>query len=107
MPPAARLGDKTSHGGTIGTPPPAAAAAVSTVLIGGLPAAVVGSLHVCVVPTHVPLGPANVILPRLGASLVTGQVLIGGLPAACVGAKTVCDATILAGAFTVLIGGPV
>jgi uncharacterized Zn-binding protein involved in type VI secretion len=60
---------------------------------------------VCTVPTHIPLGPANVILPRLGASLVTGQVLIGGLPAACAGDKTVCDATILLGFPTVLIGG--
>jgi uncharacterized Zn-binding protein involved in type VI secretion len=95
MPPAARLGDKTSHGGTIGPPPPTAAVAVSTVLIGGKPAAVVGSL----------LGPANVIKPRLGAAAATGQVLVGGLPAACVGDQTVCEANIILGDLTVLIGG--
>jgi uncharacterized Zn-binding protein involved in type VI secretion len=76
------------------------------VFIGGQPAAVVGSLHVCVIPQHAALGPANVIQPRLGASLVAGRVLIGGLPAACAGDETVCQATILLGAPTVLIGGP-
>lgn len=103
MPPAARLGDKTSHGGTIGPPPASAATAVSTVLIAGEPAAVVGSLHLCVIPPHELLGPANVILPRPSAA-VGGLVLVGGLPAACVGDKTACQATILTGALTVLIG---
>jgi uncharacterized Zn-binding protein involved in type VI secretion len=104
MPPAARLGDPTSDGGTIGTPPPAAALAVSTVLIGGKPAAVVGSLHVC--PVHVELGPANVVLPTPGASTATGPVLIGGVPAAKMRDRTVCGATIVLGAPNVLIGGP-
>jgi uncharacterized Zn-binding protein involved in type VI secretion len=75
------------------------------VLIGGKPAAVVGSLHVCTIPTHVALGPANVIKPRLGAAAATGQVLVGGLPAACVGDQTVCAASIILGDLTVLIGG--
>lgn len=47
MPAAARTGDPTDHGGTVATPPPPAAAAVARVLIGGRPAAVVGSLAVC------------------------------------------------------------
>lgn len=103
MPPAARMGDTTSHAGTIGTPPPSAMATVSTVLIGGKPAAVVGSLHVCKVPVHLALGPANVITPSpTGAR--TGPVLIGGLPAARVGDPTACTATIVTGAFNVLIG---
>lgn len=102
MPPAARTGDPTSHGGTVGTPPPAAAATVSRVLIGGKPAAVVGSLHVCKVPPHILLGPANVIKP---GGLSIRQVLIGGLPAAKVGDSAACGATIQAGAFNVLIGG--
>jgi uncharacterized Zn-binding protein involved in type VI secretion len=105
MPPAARTGDKTSHAGTIGTPPPSAAAAVATVLIGGKPAAVVGSLHVCVVPTHAVLGPANVIMSSPGAA-AGGVVLIGGLPAARVGDQTACQANIVTGAMDVLIGGP-
>lgn len=100
MPPAARLGDKTSHGGSIGTPPPAVAVAVATVLIEGKPAAVVGSLHVCVVPKDAVLGPLNVVKPRVG-----GQVRIGGVPAARLGDTTTCDATVITGAFTVHIGG--
>jgi uncharacterized Zn-binding protein involved in type VI secretion len=103
MPPAARTGDQTSHAGTIATPPPGAVA-VESVLIGGKPAAVVGSLHVCELPAHIPLGPANVIKPSLGGAL-SGVVLIGGLPAARVGDETVCQAKILTGEPTVLIGG--
>ncbi|MFF7633286.1 PAAR domain-containing protein [Kitasatospora sp. NPDC008050] len=101
MPPAARTGDATDHGGVIATPPPGAIA-VATVLIGGRPAAVTGSLHTCV--PHVELGPANVIMPGLAAA-AGGVVLIGGLPAARMGDKTACGATITIGAFNVLIGG--
>jgi uncharacterized Zn-binding protein involved in type VI secretion len=101
MPPAARTGDETSHAGTIATPPPGAVA-VETVLIGGMPSAVVGSLHVC--PAHAELGPANVIIPSPGAT-TAGVVLIGGLPAARVGERTACAANIITGALTVLIGG--
>jgi uncharacterized Zn-binding protein involved in type VI secretion len=76
---------------------------VSTVLIGGKPAAVVGSTHICVIPPHALLGPANVVLP--GPKAATGLVLIGGLPAARVGDKTACGANIVMGAMNVLIGG--
>ncbi|MFF5155144.1 PAAR domain-containing protein [Streptomyces sp. NPDC000348] len=106
MPAAARTGDPTRHGGRITTPPPAAAQAVATVLIGGRPAAVVGSLHVCVLPPHAALGPANVIMPD-PAGLTSGQVLIGGLPAARAGDRTTCGATVLPGAVNVVIGGGV
>ncbi|MFI9273050.1 PAAR domain-containing protein [Kitasatospora sp. NPDC052896] len=101
MPAAARTGDTTDHGGAITIAPPGAIA-VETVLIGGRPAAVAGSVHACV--PHVELGPANVIEPNLGA-VTGGEVLIGGLPAARQGDKTTCGATILTGAFNVLIGG--
>ncbi|MER7047640.1 PAAR domain-containing protein [Streptomyces jumonjinensis] len=103
MPPAARTGDTTVHGGLIGTPPPGAAPAVATVLIGGKPAAVTGSLHVCVL--HAGLGPGNVILPNPAAA-AAGQVLIGGLPAARMRDTTTCGALITSGAPNVLIGGP-
>jgi uncharacterized Zn-binding protein involved in type VI secretion len=103
MPPAARLGDKTSHAGTLGPPPGALAAKVATVLIEGMPAAVVGSVHVCVKPPDPLLGPGNLVLPRAG---VPTGVLVGGVPAAVVGDRTVCSATIVLGARTVLIGGP-
>ncbi|MFI6978904.1 PAAR domain-containing protein [Embleya sp. NPDC050154] len=105
MPPAARTGDTTDHGGALTTPPPGAAAAVATVLIGGRPAAVTGTLHVCVVVPHVALGPANVVLPNPAAA-GTGAVLIGGLPAARVRDTTACGAHIVTGALDVLIGGP-
>ncbi|QNP70144.1 PAAR domain-containing protein [Streptomyces roseirectus] len=104
MPAAARTGDPTDHGGVIATPPPAAARAVVTVLIGGRPAAVVGSLHTCAMPPHLALGPANVVIPN-PAGLASGTVLIGGLPAAKARDKTACGATILTGAMNVLIGG--
>lgn len=104
MPPAARTGDPTDHGGEIVTPPPEAAVQVATVLIGGQPAAVVGSLHVC--PLHAELGPANVIMPNPGAA--AGRiVLIGGLPAARMGDQTSCGAQIVLGAVNVMIGGVV
>ncbi|MER7079892.1 Zn-binding Pro-Ala-Ala-Arg (PAAR) domain-containing protein, incolved in TypeVI secretion [Saccharopolyspora kobensis] len=103
MPPAARIGDQTAHGGAVGTPPPAAAAKVATVLIGGKPAAVTGSLHVCPIPHHALLGPGNVLLP--GPPGGRGAVLIGGLPAARVGDKTTCGAQIVLGAMNVQIGG--
>lgn len=104
MPAAARTGDPTNHGGRIATPPPGAAAKVATVLIGGLPAAVVGSLHVCVVPPHAALGPGNVIIPN-PAGLASGPVLIGGLPAAKARDQTTCGAMIVYGAMNVQIGG--
>ncbi|MFJ6675081.1 PAAR domain-containing protein [Actinosynnema sp. NPDC091369] len=100
MPPAARLGDKTSHGGSIGTPPAAVAAVVATVLIEGKPAAVGGSLHVCVVPKDAVMGPLNVVKPR-----PAGQVRIAGVVAARVGDTTTCNANVLSGALTVHIGG--
>ena len=104
MPAAARTGDPTNHGGVIATPPPGAATAVARVLIGGRPAAVVGSLHTCAMPPHLALGPGNVVMPD-PASLARGQVLIGGLPAAKMRDKTTCGAMISAGALNVLIGG--
>ncbi|MET9256812.1 PAAR domain-containing protein [Streptomyces sp. NPDC048182] len=104
MPAAARTGDPVNHGGRITTPPPPAARAVATVLIGGRPAAVIGSLTVCPVPPHAALGPANVIVPN-PAGLVGGPVLIGGLPAAKARDQTACGGMILMGAPNVLIGG--
>ncbi|MFD3971077.1 PAAR domain-containing protein [Streptomyces cyaneofuscatus] len=113
MPPAARSGDSTVHGGVIGPPPPGAPA-VATVWIGGRPAAVTtsvapprpGTVHACVIPPHAALAAANVILPNPAAAL-RGQVLIGGMPAARVGDKTTCGAVILTGAPNVIIGGPI
>ncbi|MFB7910671.1 PAAR domain-containing protein [Kitasatospora sp. NPDC056076] len=103
MPPAARTGDPTDHGGVLTTPPPGALK-VATVLIGGRPAAVAGTVHACV--PHVEMGPANLVEPDPGG-VTRGVVLIGGLPAARMRDKTTCGAQIVAGAFNVLIGGDI
>ncbi|WP_297083801.1 PAAR domain-containing protein [uncultured Demequina sp.] len=76
MPAAARVGDVTAHGGTVVGP------GVPTVLIGGMPAAVLGDMHVCPIPppAHIPsspfvMGSATVMVqgrPALRASDVCG-----------------------------------
>ncbi|RKT55325.1 PAAR domain-containing protein [Saccharothrix australiensis] len=104
MRPAARLGDKTSHGGVLVTPasPPLAAKA-ATVLIEGVPAAVVGSVHACPkLPDHPALGPSNVIVPRPAPP---PTVFVGGAPLAVVGDRSVCQAGIVLGARSVFVGG--
>lgn len=63
-----------------------------TVLIGGMPAARVGDMCVCV-------GPPDVIIPP-GAP----TVLIGGMPAARMGDMTAHGGTIVLGCPTVMIG---
>jgi uncharacterized Zn-binding protein involved in type VI secretion len=63
-----------------------------TVLIGGLPAACMGSMCTCA-------GPPDVIV--LGSS----TVLIGGQPAARMGDTTAHGGTIVIGCPTVIIGG--
>lgn len=99
MPPAARVTDAhTCPASTPGTPPvphvggPVTGPGVATVLIGGLPAAVVGDHVVCA-------GPPDVIVQG------SGSVLIGGRPAARLGDATAHGGCIAAGASTVLVGG--
>jgi len=96
--PAARVGDPTAHGGTI-LPP-----GEPMVLIGGMPAAFMGSMHVC--PAVNPGVPPP---PHVGMNIIaTGvTVLIGGKPAARMGDTAICagpPATIVSGCPTVLIG---
>jgi len=62
-----------------------------TVLIGGMPAARMGDMAVCV-------GPPDSIIAG------SGTVLIGGMPAARMGDSTAHGGTIVAGLPTVLIG---
>jgi len=92
MPFAARVGDVSTHGGTIVGP------GVATVLIAGMPAAVVGDLHVCVLP---PSGHQPTASPFPSGS---PTVLVGGLPAVRTTDTCVCGAMAAVGAPTVLIG---
>ena len=92
--PAARLGDMTSHGGSIIT-------GCSTVLIGGKPAARVGDRHVCPMVDY--------LTPHVGGPILMGTptVLIGGMPAARAGDLAQCTGPpdiITVGCPTVLIG---
>ena len=91
MPSAARIADITLHGGTIVGP------GVTTVLVGGMPAAVVGDMHVCALPAaH---------QPTVSAFLVgSPTVLIGGRPALRVGDACACGAAAAIGQPTVQIG---
>ncbi len=93
MPPAARVGDPTDHPGVIAGP------GMLTVLIGEVPAAVVGDTHACAFPP--PAGPH----PPTPIVLGSATVLIGGMPAARLGDIAGCGATIIAGLPTVEIGG--
>lgn len=97
MPPAARISDmhvcpmvsgKTRHvGGPLSSP------AVPTVLIGGLPASVVGDLAIC-------NGPVDTLAKG------STSVLIGGKPAVRVGDTTAHGGVVTGpGCTTVLIGG--
>jgi uncharacterized Zn-binding protein involved in type VI secretion len=96
MPPAARITDMHTCPMTTGPVPhvggPITGPGMPTVLIGGLPAALVGDLATCV-------GPPD--------SIVRGSatVLIGGRPAARMGDQTAHGGTIVLGFPTVLIGG--
>jgi uncharacterized Zn-binding protein involved in type VI secretion len=96
MPPAARITDMhTCPMVTVLVPHvggPIIGPSVPTVLIGSLPAAVVGDLLVCVGP------PDSVVM---GST----SVLIGGKPAARIGDLTAHGGVIVAGFPTVEIGG--
>ena len=92
MPPAARVTDPTGHPGLITGP------GVPNVLIGGLPAAVLGDAHACAFPGTPPHPPNAIVIG-------SATVLIGGRPAARLGDMTACGAPIVFGAPTVLIGG--
>ncbi len=93
MPMAARVGDPTGHPGVI-LPP-----GVPNVLIGGMPAAVVGTLHACSFPPPAVHPPSAIIPPGCPT------VLIGGLPAARQGDMAACGAPVVMGCPTVMIGG--
>lgn len=94
--PAARIGDMHVCPMVTGLVPhvggPLMGPGMPTVLIGGMPAAVMGDLCTCAGP------PANVILG-------SATVLIGGKPAARMGDQTAHGGMITIGFPQVLIGG--
>ncbi len=99
MPPAARLTDMhTCPMQTPGTPPiphvggPIFGPGVATVLIGNMPAAIVGDMATCV-------GPPDTIAKG------SATVMIGGMPAARLGDSTAHGGSIVLGLATVMIGG--
>lgn len=93
MPPAARVFDATGHPGVIQPP------GVPTVLIGGQPAATIGTPHLCSFPPPAVHPPTAIVGPGCPT------VLIGGQPAARVGDLAGCGAPIVTGCVTVMIGG--
>jgi uncharacterized Zn-binding protein involved in type VI secretion len=93
MPAAARIGDTTSHGGTVTGPGEA------TVLIGKKPAAVFMDTHVCPIVTNPP-HPSSTPF-----TVGSATVFIGKKPALRVNAVCACGAQIVTGEFTVNIGG--
>ena len=99
MPPAARLLDMhTCPMQTPGVPPiphvggPILPPCAVNVLIGNLPAAVLGNMALCV-------GPPDTLIKG------SATVLIGGKPAVRMGDSTAHGGTVIAGFPTVLIGG--
>ncbi len=92
MPPAARVTDLSTHGGTVIGP------GAPTVMVGGMPAAVATDQHVCPIP---PPAHAPTTSPfPMGST----SVLVAGKPALRVGDVCLCGAAPAIGEPTVMIG---
>ncbi|MGZ4034418.1 MAG: PAAR domain-containing protein [Bacteroidia bacterium] len=92
MPAAARVGDTTNHGGTVLGP------GSSTVLIGNMPAALLGDNHVCPIPPntgHITSSPFT---------MGSATVMIDKKPALRTGDVCACGASAVVGEPTVMIG---
>ena len=115
MPPAARVTDlHTCPMVTPGLPPiphvggPVIGPGVPTVLIGGLPAAVLGDTAVCVGPPDAVRfwrGALASVGPPDAVVMGSATVLVGGRPSARMGDSTAHGGVIALGFPTVLIGG--
>jgi uncharacterized Zn-binding protein involved in type VI secretion len=88
---AARVGDTTTHGGTIVGP------GMPTVMIGGMPAAVAGDMHVCSLPPNAHQPTASPF--PSGSPTVT----VGGVPLLRTTDTCVCGAMAAVGAPTVMV----
>ena len=96
MPMAARISDMhtcpmVNPGGAPHVGGPIIGPGVATVMIGGMPAAIVGDMVTC-------SGPPDTIL------MGSATVMIGGMPAARMGDTTAHGGSIIAGCATVMIG---
>lgn len=92
MPNAARVTDSTNHGGMIIGP------GAPTVLIGGMPACVMGDNHVCSMPP-------NAHQPTVSSfPMGSVTVMIGGKAAIRTGDACICGASAVIGCPTVTIG---
>ena len=87
----ARVGDPIGHPGVVSGP------GVPHVLIGGMPAVVVGDIVTCAFPP-----PA--VHPPTPLTLGSAIVLIGGRPAVRLGDISGCSAPVVFGMPTVIIG---
>jgi uncharacterized Zn-binding protein involved in type VI secretion len=87
-----RVGDTTNHGGTVTGPGEA------TVLVGGMPAAVLGDMHVCSLPPNAHQPTASPFI----ASNAT--VLVGGKPIVTTSDSCGCGAMAVIGSPTVTVG---
>ena len=96
MPPAARITDMHTCPMVTGVVPhvggPVIGPGQPTVLIGGMPAAVVGDSCTCI-------GPPDTIAKG------SATVMIGNMPAARLGDSTAHGGSVVLGCFTVMIGG--
>ena len=90
---AGRMTDQTGHPGALTGP------GMPNVLIGGLPAAVLGDTHACAMPT--PAGPH----PPTPVAKGSATVFIGGRPAVRLSDLSGCGAPVVSGMVNVLIGG--
>jgi uncharacterized Zn-binding protein involved in type VI secretion len=90
---AARVSDTTTHGGTIVGP------GCATVMIGGMPAAVAGDNHVCVIP------PNTGHITSSAFPSGSGTVMLGGVAAIRTTDTCICGAMGAVGCPTVMIGG--
>lgn len=89
---AARVGDPSTHGGLVTGP------GVSTVLIGGQMAAVMGDMHSCPIAA-----PGHLVSSVFAIGSTT--VMIGGRPALRAMDICACGASVAAGCPNVIIGG--
>ncbi len=92
MPAAARITDTTTHGGTVTGP------GSTTVIIGGLGAALGGDNHVCSIPANTGHLQASVF--PVGST----SVFIDGAPALRAGDVCACGASVAVGEPRVIIG---